>query len=166
MTQPALFKQITQVAMVVKDVEATAKRYWDDVGVGPWKFYTIDPRNTGSMMLRGKPVEHAFRAAIATIGDTQLELIEPLDENSLYAEHLAAHGEGLHHIAVSVESFDAARSHLKSKGYSETQSGRTFNIANYCYFDTDKHLGCITEYGLRDDGESFPEPDFEFPNET
>ena len=84
MTQPALFRQITQVAMVVKDVEATAKRYWDDVGVGPWKFYTIDRSNTGSMMLQGKPVEHAFRAA---------------------------------------------KAHLKSKGYSETQSERSFNMA-------------------------------------
>ena len=163
MTQSALFKQITQVAMVVKDVEVTAKRYWDDVGVGPWKFYTIDPRNTGSMMLRGKPVEHAFRAAIAMMGDTQLELIEPLDDKSLYAEHLAAHGEGLHHIAVDVEGFDAAKTHLKNKGYSETQSGRSFNIASYAYFDTDQGLACITELGVRDPGKHFPEPEFTYP---
>src|SRR5262249_12111756 len=99
MNAAPLFKKLTQVAMVVKDCEATAKRYWEDLGIGPWKFYTLDPSNTPGMTLRGRPVKHAFRAALAQIGDVALELIEPLEGDSLYTEHLAAHGEGLHHVA-------------------------------------------------------------------
>ena len=49
-------------------------------------------------MLRGKLVEHSFIAAIASVGDVELELIQPLCGESLYAEHLAQHGEGLHHV--------------------------------------------------------------------
>ena len=61
-----IFKKLNQVAIVVKDVEATTKRYWEGMGIGSRNIYTIDPANTGNMPLCGKPVEHAFRATLAT----------------------------------------------------------------------------------------------------
>ena len=158
-----IFKKLTQVAMVVNDVEATAKRYWDDVGIGPWSFYTINPDNTGDMKLRGKPVKHAFKAALATIGDISWELIEPLDKNSIYAEHLAQHGEGLHHVAFDVENFEETLSYMSSKGYEEIQSGGTFNVAKYVYLDTDNGLACITEYGEISEGSKLPPPEMKYP---
>ena len=33
-----IFNKVNQIAMIVKDAEATAKRYWDDTGIGPWRF--------------------------------------------------------------------------------------------------------------------------------
>ena len=164
MIEKPIFKKLTQVAMVVNDVEATAKRYWEDVGIGPWHFYTIDPANTGNMTLRGKPVEHAFRAALATIGDVSWELIEPLDDNSIYAEHLAKHGEGLHHVAFDVENFEKTKTYMKSKGYNEIQSGQTFNVSAYTYLDTDNGLVCITELSSGvEEGKEFPAPEGSYP---
>jgi len=164
MSKTPIFKQITQVAMVVKSVEVTAKRYWDDLGIGPWDFYTLDPSNTGEMRLRGEPVEHAFRAALTKVGDVSMELIEPLDDRSIYAEHLAEHGEGLHHVAFKVEDFEKTRQHMKEKGYDELQSGRTFNIGHYTYFDLDKGLGCIAEVGAGiGKGKTFPPAEKTYP---
>ena len=34
------------------------------------------------------------------VGTMQWELIQPLDDSSIYAEFLAAKGEGLHHVGV------------------------------------------------------------------
>lgn len=162
-SKPSL-KKITQVGLVVRDCEATAQRYWDDFGIGPWRFYTLDPSNTPNMTLRGRPVTHAFRAALATIGDVAFELIEPLEGNSLYAEHLAAHGEGLHHLAFAVDDFEQTRHRLQEKGYSELQSGRPFDVNTYAYFDTDKTLAFITELYSRDDeGKTFPAPQSTLP---
>jgi catechol 2,3-dioxygenase-like lactoylglutathione lyase family enzyme len=159
-----VFRRVTQVAMVVKDVEATARHYWEDLGIGPWNFYTLDPANTPQMTLRGIPVAHSFRAAIAKLGDVALELIQPLDGESLYAEHLATHGEGLHHIALQVDDFEAAKIHLRSKGYAEVQAGRSLGVASYVYFDTDKRLACITEFGSGvEQGKSFPPPERTIP---
>jgi methylmalonyl-CoA/ethylmalonyl-CoA epimerase len=161
--EPA-FKRISQVGMVVRDCEATAKRYWNDFGIGPWRFYTVTPSNTPGMTLRGKPVEHSFRAALTTIGGVELELIEPLDGESVYAEHLAGHGEGLHHVAVEVEDFERAKIHLRAKGYAEIQSGRPFDVAAYAYFDTYKGLACMTELNSElDVGKLIPAPDFVYP---
>ena len=158
-----IFNKVNQIGMVVKDAEASAKRYWDDVGIGPWRFYTIQPSTSSDMVLRGKPVEHSFIAAIANVGDVELELIQPLDGDSLYAEHLAQHGEGLHHLEFGVDDFNETMSHLKEKGYSEIQSGRIFNVGKYNYLNTDKGLSCITEYGEADKGKTFPQPEKIYP---
>jgi 4-hydroxyphenylpyruvate dioxygenase-like putative hemolysin len=40
------------------------------------------------------------------IGQVQLELLEPLDDESIYARFLAERGEGVHHIAVASPTFD------------------------------------------------------------
>ena len=75
MDSKPLFKELTQVGFVVKDCRATAKRYWDEFGIGPWEFYTLDPSNTPDMTLRGRAVEHAFRAALAKVGDVGFESV-------------------------------------------------------------------------------------------
>jgi len=159
-----IFNKVNQIAMIVKDAEATAKRYWDDTGIGPWRFYTIDPLNTSDMMLRGKLVEHSFIAAIASVGDVELELIQPLCGESLYAEHLAQHGEGLHHVEFGVDDFDETMAHFQEKGYNEIQNGRIFGAGTYIYLDTDKGLACITEYGKADEGKLFPPPEKMYPS--
>jgi|HubBroStandDraft_1064217.scaffolds.fasta_scaffold188335_2 methylmalonyl-CoA/ethylmalonyl-CoA epimerase len=145
MTTKPLFRKVLQVGLVVRDSEATARRYWEDFGIGPWRFYTLDPANTPNMRFRGRPVKHSFRAALASIGGLTLELIEPLDGASVYSEHLQAHGEGLHHLALAVDDYESARSRLKESGFGELQGGRPYGVNDYSYFDTARALGFITE---------------------
>jgi hypothetical protein len=51
-----VFTETKQIALVVRDLEATMRTYVHEYGIGPWE---------------------------------------------IYAEHLAAKGEGLHHVAVA-----------------------------------------------------------------
>ena len=159
------FTKIKQVAMVVRDCEETAKRYYDDLGIGPWAFYTLDSRdNARDPHLRGEVVDHDFRVAKAMVGDVQMELIQPLRGASIYVEHLAKHGEGLHHIAFDMQGrFANARARLIEKGYREVQGGRVFDIATYAYFDTDKALASIMEIAVLDKNERLPEPEMTYP---
>jgi len=162
-TKP-IFRKVLQVGLVVKDSEATAQRYWEEFGIGPWRFYTLDPSNTPAMTFRGKPVKHAFRAALASIGDVTLELIEPLAGSSVYAEHLATRGEGLHHLAFAVDDYDTACAYLRSHGYDELQHGRPFDINDYSYFDTNRALGFITELASEEAADKpFPLPERTLP---
>jgi methylmalonyl-CoA/ethylmalonyl-CoA epimerase len=157
-----LFTKVVQVAMVVNSVEASVRRYWDDLGVGPWKLYTLSPSNTSNMTLHGRPVQHSFRAALADIGDMEWELIEPLDNRSVYAEHLSKHGEGLHHIAFDVEDFVKVTEELKSKGYENVQSGRVFGNDTYVYFNLNRGLACTAELNSNQTAPS-PQPDSTYP---
>ncbi len=40
------------------------------------------------------------------VGRVMWELIEPLDEEGIYARFLAEKGEGIHHVAVATPDFD------------------------------------------------------------
>jgi methylmalonyl-CoA/ethylmalonyl-CoA epimerase len=152
------------VGLVVKDSEATARRYWEEFGIGPWRLYTLDPSNTPGLTFRGKPVQHAFRAALARIGDVTLELIEPLSGASVYTEHLATHGEGLHHLAFAVDDYDQTHEQLTSRGYAELQHGRPFDVNEYSYFDTTPTLKFITElYSEEAPEKPFPPPERTVP---
>jgi len=144
MTQKALFKKISQVALVVRSVDQTVKRCWEEFGMGPWTFYTFDPSNVTEMTIRGQQIEHAMRTAHATIGDIDWEVIEPLDDRSIYAEHLRKHGEGLHHVMFDVDDYAAAKARLAGTGCKELAGGIWFGYP-YSYFDSQESLGCLLE---------------------
>jgi hypothetical protein len=157
-----LFTKVVQVAMVVNDIEASVRRYWDDLGIGPWKLYTLDPSNTANMTFHGKPVQHAFRAALTDIEDMEWELIQPLDKRSVYAEHLSRHGEGLHHVAFDVKDFDKVTRELEAKGYEKVQSGSPWGIETYVYFNLNRGLACTAELNSNQTGPT-PPPDSTYP---
>jgi hypothetical protein len=163
MKQKPLFKRVTQIGLVVKSADETAKRCWEEFGLGPWTFYTFSPSNVGEMTIRGQRVDHAMRTAHAIIGEIDWEIIEPLDDRSIYAEHLRMHGEGLHHILFDVEDYADARAHLRAKGHDELTSGRWLGNL-YGYFDTRKSLGCVTElWTAPPAGVAVPAPDSTYP---
>ena len=139
-----MFGGIRQIGLVVRSVEATARRCWDELGIGPWTFYLFDPSNVKNMRVHGRRVDHAMRTAHAKFGDIDWEIIEPLDDNSIYAEHLRTRGEGLHHILFSVGDYESARAQLRLNGYEELAGGDWSGDA-YSYFDTTGALGCIAE---------------------
>src|SRR5262249_11150848 len=56
------------------------------------------------------------RVAFFRIGDVRLELLEPADPASPVATFLDKRGEGLHHIALTVEGIEARITELKQAG--------------------------------------------------
>jgi hypothetical protein len=55
---------------------------------------------------RGRPSDFASRLALSDTSP-QFELIGPLDGECIHRDWLELHGEGVHHLGVIVESFDA-----------------------------------------------------------
>ena len=43
MLQNSLVSGVFQVALVVRDVEATMKWYADEIGIGPWRVTLLEP---------------------------------------------------------------------------------------------------------------------------
>ncbi|WP_299088134.1 methylmalonyl-CoA epimerase [uncultured Metabacillus sp.] len=56
------------------------------------------------------------RVAFLTAGDTKIELLEPMSEESAIARFLSKKGEGIHHIAFGVSDLEARLKDLKRKG--------------------------------------------------
>jgi methylmalonyl-CoA/ethylmalonyl-CoA epimerase len=79
-----VFNETVQLGIVVRDLEATVRRYEDDYGIGPWEFAQIDAGEANNYREYGQPVERSTRIAVATVGRVMWELIEPLDEEGIY----------------------------------------------------------------------------------
>jgi methylmalonyl-CoA/ethylmalonyl-CoA epimerase len=56
------------------------------------------------------------RAAFYRIGDVRLELLQPTDPSSPIAKFLENRGEGLHHLAFTVENLQERIDELKAEG--------------------------------------------------
>jgi hypothetical protein len=98
------------------------------------------------MIVHDQPVEYAMRVGLAQVGAVEWELIEPLDDRSIYAEFLAANGgaAGLHHVAVKVADYDGAVAALRARGHSIRQGGQ-YKGNTFAYMSTDRDLGAIVE---------------------
>jgi len=138
-----VFNETVQLGIVVRDLEATVRRYEDDYGIGPWQFARIDLGDANDYREYGKPGERSNRIAVATVGQVMWELIEPLDEEGIYARFLAEKGEGVHHVAVATPNFDETVERAEHKGglmLSCEHSG-----VDIAYLDTLHDLGVILE---------------------
>jgi methylmalonyl-CoA/ethylmalonyl-CoA epimerase len=60
--------------------------------------------------------EQGVRIAILPIGETHIELLEPLTPESPVGKFLDKRGPGIHHIAIRVDDIRAALGQLKEKG--------------------------------------------------
>src|SRR3954462_5496784 len=105
MAEPA-FTETMQLGIVVRNLDATMRRYADDYGIGPWDVHEFTDRDAKDFREYGEPVERAWRLATTMVGQVQWELIQPLDDKSVYARFLAEKGEGVHHVAVAPPAFD------------------------------------------------------------
>lgn len=62
--------------------------------------------------IESEGVKIAFIAA----GETKIELLEPMSEESAVARFIRKNGEGIHHIAFAVKSIEARIADIKNKG--------------------------------------------------
>ena len=72
----------------------------------------------------GLTVEHVetvatqgVRTAFLSVGDSNLELLEPTSPESPVAKFIEKRGEGIHHICLRVDDIEEHLSRLKAKGF-------------------------------------------------
>jgi hypothetical protein len=147
----------------VRDIEATMRNYVHEYGIGPWHVYEFNPDTVKDLRENGEPVERTWRLAISQVGQVQWELIQPLDDESIYARFLAEKGEGLHHIGMAVENYDETIAGLAEKGRHVVLGGE-YGGLNFAYLGTDPDLGVITEIFSGAPGDD-QKPDAVYPPE-
>lgn len=60
--------------------------------------------------------EQGVKVCMLALGDTHVELLEPLGPDTAVGKFLAKRGPGMHHIAVEVADIHASLAELKNKG--------------------------------------------------
>ena len=140
------FQLITQVALVTRNIEASAQHWAALLGVDVPKIITTHPGNEVHLIYQGKPSNARAKLAFIRSGQVTVELIEPIGAGSAWKKFLDEHGEGVHHIAFNVQDLGRAESEMKALGYDQIHSGRwDSDNGDYVYFDSTKALGLMVE---------------------
>ena len=94
-------KRIDHIAIVVPDVEKARGFYEDALGMQITHVEQVD--------------EQEVIVAFLPAGDSEIELVEPLTEDSGVAKYMKKRGAGIHHIALEVEDIEGMLATLKEK---------------------------------------------------
>src|SRR5213596_3358267 len=60
--------------------------------------------------------DQKVRVAMLPIGESRIELLEPISGDSPISKFIEKRGGGIHHVAVEVDDIEAVLAKLKSKG--------------------------------------------------
>ncbi|ANI80177.1 Ribulose-bisphosphate carboxylase (plasmid) [Sphingobium sp. EP60837] len=134
-----------QMAYVVRDMDAALEHWLDVMKVGP--FVVFDRSRDGRTILyRGTQTYADISLAFAYIGDVQIEIIQPLDdEPSPFREFLDSGREGLHHIGFWPDDFELARGHFEEQGFKEIYAVLTDGRRSGAYYESPCVMGGIVE---------------------
>ena len=93
---------IDHVGIAVEDIDTAISLYRDSLGL--------------PVVHREQVTERGVDAALLDVGDSHVELLEPLGPETTVGRFLARRGPGLHHVAYRVDDIDRALGELKSSG--------------------------------------------------
>ena len=92
---------IDHIGVAVKSLVA-AKGIYEKLGVAL----------SGEEVVEGEQV----RVVMVPLGESRIELLQPISDDSVIAKFIAKRGEGLHHVSLRVPSLEAAVAKLKKDG--------------------------------------------------
>ena len=135
---------ICQIGIIVRDIEASIAAYADLLGVEPPGWSLTDPAETAHTRYHGQPTTARAKLAFFDLGSLSLELIEPVGAPSTWREFLETHGEGVHHIAFTIQGMEEQLALLARKGMPAVQRG-DYTGGRYAYVDATPQLHVILE---------------------
>lgn len=95
-------KKIAHIGIAVKNIDQVLPFYEQHLGMCCDAIEVVD--------------SDAVKIAFFTIGETRLELLEPLHDTSPIHQFIEKRGEGLHHIALEVTDLKERLHQLKQSG--------------------------------------------------
>lgn len=134
--------QVCQIALVVKDIEKTAKNYAEIFGVDLPDIWQIAPQEESHTQYKGFPTNTRAKLCVFDLGQVVLELTEPDDEPSSWKQFWNEKGEGVHHIGFTVKNRDLALEALAAKNISVRHYGE-YPGGNYTVVDSEEQLGVL-----------------------
>jgi len=142
------FKQVIQLGIVVRDVDACIERYKTLLGIKDDQVSRIETRELPSWLetrYRGKPSDFHIRIALIDFGGIQFELIEPLaGDPSCYSEFLETVGQGIQHIMVQPTDHAELTRKLEANDTKLINQGKMYG-GEFRYYDLTEDLGFVLE---------------------
>ena len=97
-----MIKKVEHIGVAVKSVDESVRVFRDILGLPMEKVYASDAIKT--------------KIAFFPLGESTIELVEPMDPSSPVAKFIEKRGEGIHHLCLGVENVAAALREFEAKG--------------------------------------------------
>lgn len=95
-------KQIAHIGIAVHNIDESLPFYTDLLGLTLEKTEEV--------------TSEQVKVAFLKIGESRIELLEPLHEDSAINKFLQRKGEGIHHLALEVDNINVRLASLKANG--------------------------------------------------
>jgi len=141
-----IFDNILQIGIVVACVDETVERYRRVLGFEDWHYNIVDSEagRGENFKTHGRPIRRKTKIAWIKLGNVELELLEPQDEDSDHARFLREHGPGIHHVMFATRDYDGTLQHMLAQGYEVASEGE-IQGGRFHVFDTLADLGLLCE---------------------
>jgi methylmalonyl-CoA/ethylmalonyl-CoA epimerase len=127
-----MIKKVHHVGIVVRDMDQAMRFYRDTLGLRVHKLETIE--------------EQGVKAALLTLGDSEIELLEPVVADNGVARYLERKGEGLHHVCFEVDDIERDLAALKAKGTEMIDQQTRIGLAGrICFLHPNAMDGALVE---------------------
>lgn len=134
-----MLKKIHHVGIVVRNLEQSYAFYRDTLGLPVHKVATVE--------------DQGVKAALLTIGNSEIELLEPINANGGVAKFLERRGEGLHHVCFETDNVRRELETTVAKGIAVIDKAPRKGLAGMiCFLHPKANHGVLVEYA-----EPFPE---------
>jgi len=95
-------KKVEHIGIAVKNLDETMSFYDDVLGLEKLSVETVESQGVN--------------IAFFKTGETKIELLEPINDDSPIAKFIDKRSEGIHHMAIEVEDIEAKIEDMKEKG--------------------------------------------------
>jgi hypothetical protein len=131
---------LDQIGILVPDLKLAMDEYIATLGVS-FRVFEVDETTSS---FSDSSSSFRIRFAVALIGFSSIELIQPVSGRTIYSEHLKNRGPGIHHIGFYVTDLPSAKRRLKRREYKALMEGQIRGLGRFAYFEApDMH--CIIE---------------------
>lgn len=143
-----VFTHCVQIGVVVRNVDEKIRVLSEVFGIGPFRVLDWPPEGRAGMQVSyyDQPGRFTARMAFAELGAVELELIEPREGPSIWADFLEQHGEGIHHIRFNTFDEGQVIDYLAGHGIQPAQRGLGIRRGtSWVNFDTESRVGFTIE---------------------
>lgn len=111
--------RLNQYAFAIRDPKPVSD-YWKKIGLPELQ---ISHPELGDPMYYGEPADHELIQGWQRHGSIAYEWCIPVKPPIVYEDHIKKHGEGIHHLAFSVEDMDVVLEDYREQGFVVSMGG-------------------------------------------
>ena len=127
-----MIQKIHHLAIAVKDLEEALRFYRDTLGLPVHEQAVRE--------------DQGVKAALLTIGESEIELLEPLGPDTPVGRFLERRGEGIHHVCLQTDDIDKELADLKANGVELIdQEPRQGLVGRICFLHPRSTKGVLVE---------------------